>query len=306
MELCSYYRRFVASFADIVKPLYKLLEAGQTFKWTPELESVFMELKAKLLGAPILSYPLPETPFILDTDASNHAIGAVLSQRQGGEECAITYFSQTLNHTQRQYCVTKRELLAIIKAVQHFHPYLYGRHFTVRSDHAALRWLLNFKNPEGQLARWIQRLQEYDFEIEHRSGLKHNNADSLSRRPCLAHHCKHCDKMESRDRVVTLECACAHTSLQENIGPSVFAVDIIPSTDTATTDLNEHLDIREAQLQDPDMQPITEWKEKSEERPSWHTVSSSSPTTKHYWSQWKSLQITDGVLYRMWKTPVGD
>jgi hypothetical protein len=99
---------------------------------------------------------------------------------------------------------TRRELLAVIKAIQHFHHYLYGRHFTVRSDHAALKWLLSFRNPEGQIARWIQRLQEYYFEIQHRPGLKHNNADALSRRPCLVHHCKHCDRQETKERLAAL------------------------------------------------------------------------------------------------------
>ena len=80
LGLCSYYKRFIASFAEIAKPLYKLLEVGQTFQWTPETQQVFQELKEQLVRAPILGYPLPDSPFILDTDASNHAVGAVLSQ----------------------------------------------------------------------------------------------------------------------------------------------------------------------------------------------------------------------------------
>jgi hypothetical protein len=113
----------------------------------------------------VLGYPLPDAPFILDTDASNQAVGAVLSQLQDGQEQDIAYYSQTLSHPQRQYCTTRRELLAVIEAIQHFHHYLYGCHFTVRSYHAALKWLLSFRNPEGKIAHWIQRLQEYDFEI---------------------------------------------------------------------------------------------------------------------------------------------
>ena len=108
------------------------------------------------MRAPILGYPLPDAPLILDTDASNQAVGAVLSQLQDGQEQVIAYYSQTLSCPQKQYCVTRWELLAVIKAVQHFHHYLHGRHFTVRTDHAALKWLLSFRNPEGQTARWIQ------------------------------------------------------------------------------------------------------------------------------------------------------
>ena len=79
------------------------------------------------------------------------------------------YFSKTLSKPERNYCVTRRELLALIKGVEHFYKYLYGRKFLLRTDHAALKWLLQFKNPEGQVARWIERLQEFDSDIEHRA-----------------------------------------------------------------------------------------------------------------------------------------
>ena len=255
----------------------------------PETQQAFQELKKRLVSAPILGYPLPDAPFILDTDASNHAIGAVLSQIQDGQERVIAYYSQTLSRSQKQYCVTRRELLAVVKAVQHFHHYLYGRHFTVRSDHAALKWLLSFRNPEGQIARWIQRLQEYDFEIQHRPGLKHNNADALSRRPCLAQHCKHCDRQESKARTLTAE---------EKIEPKVCAVVTIPA-DSTLVDITHYSDIRQKQMQDPDLRPVLEWQEKSKERPDWSAVSSCSPTTKHYWSQWKSMEMKNGVLHRL-------
>ena len=100
-----------------------------------------------------------------------------------------------------------------MEAVKHFHPHLYGHHFIIRSDHAALQWLLKFRNPEGQIACWIQRLQEYDFEVKHRSGHLHTNADVLSRRPCQAALCKHCERLEAKDATVhestvnTVQCA---------------------------------------------------------------------------------------------------
>ncbi|GBN05090.1 Retrovirus-related Pol polyprotein from transposon 297 [Araneus ventricosus] len=137
-----------------------------------------------LKQALILTYHRTDKEFILDTDASNEGIGAVLSQKIGNEECVIAYFSKSLGKPERNYCVTRKELLAIVKSIEHFHHYLYGRKFLLRTDHASLRWLLNFREPEGQIARWIQRLQEYDFEIQHRKGTSHGNADALSRRPC--------------------------------------------------------------------------------------------------------------------------
>jgi hypothetical protein len=98
-----------------------------------------------------------------------------------------------LSKPEQNYCVTRRELLAIVKAVDYFHQYLYGRKFLIRTDHAALKWLLEMRNPEGQLARWLEKLQQYDFEIKHRPGKLHSNFDALSRRPCQE-ECKHCQK----------------------------------------------------------------------------------------------------------------
>ncbi|GBN29399.1 Retrovirus-related Pol polyprotein from transposon 297 [Araneus ventricosus] len=128
--------------------------------------------------------------FILDTDASTEEIGVVLSQKIGNEECVIAYFNKSLGKPERNYCVTRKELLGIVTSIEQFHHYLYGQKFLLRTDHASLRWLLNFREPEGQIARWIQRLQEYDFEIQHCKGTSHGNTDALSRRPCKQ-SCKH-------------------------------------------------------------------------------------------------------------------
>src|SRR5436190_24179524 len=109
--------------------------------------------------------------------------------------------SDILAKPERNYCVTRRELLAVVKSVEHFHKYLYGRRFLLRTDHAALKWLLQFKNAESQVARWTERLQEYDFETEHRAGKSHSNADALSRRPCPT-DCKHCCRTEEKQAAV--------------------------------------------------------------------------------------------------------
>ncbi len=120
--------------------------------------------------APVLGFLIPGERYLLDTDASEQGIGAVLSQMQGGVEHPVAYFSRVLSRLEKQYCTTRKELLAVIRAIQNFRPYLYGVPFTLHTDHAALKWLLNFREPEGQIARWIQQLQEFDCDIQHRPG----------------------------------------------------------------------------------------------------------------------------------------
>ena len=202
---CSYYRRYVKGFSTVARPLHKLTEAGQKFDFNEECLTAFETLKEALTSAPILGYPNSEDPFILDTDASNDGLGSVLSQIQNGVERVIAYFSKTFSKQERRYCVTRRELLAVVASIKHFHHYLYGQKFVVRSDHGALRWIYNFKNPEGQLARWLETLATYDFKIEHRAGRVHSNADGLSRRPCCESGCNYCTRAEMRYENTGLE-----------------------------------------------------------------------------------------------------
>ena len=105
----------------------------------------------------------------------------------------MVYYSKTFTPEQSNYCVTRKKLLAIVKALKHFRPHLYGRKFKVRTDHASLTWLLKTSTPSGQLGRWMETLAEFDFELEFRRGLKHNNADGLSRPVCQ--DCKQCARI---------------------------------------------------------------------------------------------------------------
>jgi hypothetical protein len=112
LGLCTYYRRFISGFADIAKPLTRLTEEKRAYQWTPEVEA--------LCTAPILAYLQPGGKFIVDMDASNVGLGGVLSQLQDGQERVISYYSETLNKAERNYCVTRWELLAIVKSLKHF------------------------------------------------------------------------------------------------------------------------------------------------------------------------------------------
>ncbi len=277
LGLSTYYRRFVPGFADIAKPLTRLTEENSEFIWDLKCQHAFEELKKVLIDSPILSYPRTEGKFILDTDASNIGIGSVLSQMQDGQERVIAYFSKVLSKPERNYCVTRRELLAVIKSVEHFRKYLYGRKFLLRTDHSALVWLLRFKNPEGQVARWIERLQEYDYDSEHRAGLRHRNADALSRRPC-PENCQHCNKAE--ERFVTV----CRTTVIDNFW--------------------QDDEIRADQLEDPDLGLLMQWKEK-DRRPSWGEIASLPPSVKLYWAQWQSIVVENGLLKRILESEDG-
>ena len=195
LGLCSYYRRFIRGFAHIAAPLNRLLEAGKVFDWNDDCQEAFETLKSKLTGDELMSYPDNEGLYILDTDASNTGIGATLSQLKWCEEAQqhvekpIAYASLSMTKTQRRYCTTRRELLAIVTFTHKFRYYLLGRRFLIRTDHSALRWLISFKEPTDQMARWLELLTQYNFHMEHRAGKKHGNADALSRRDCDPEEC---------------------------------------------------------------------------------------------------------------------
>ena len=185
--LCQYYRRFVPNFSAIAAPLHALTKKGAPFIWTAECQNAFEQLKEALTSADVLALPDDEGHYILDCDASDKAIGAVLSQIQNGEERPICYASQLYDKHQQNYNVTRKELLALVTFVRKFRQYLLGRPFTIRSDHAALQWLRKTPEPIGQQARWLEILEEFDFQVQHRPGTQHSNADSLSRRIAATH-----------------------------------------------------------------------------------------------------------------------
>ena len=182
LGLTGYYRRFVPGYAKIAGPMIDLLSKDVSFRWGLEQEYSFTELKSALSRVPIVAYLNAANTFILDTAASFHAVGTMLSQRQDGVEQVIAYASKRLDLAQQRYCVTRRELLAVVRFTRHCRHYLLGCHFVLRSDHGSLAWLFRFKAPKGEPARWLEELSQYDFAIEHRAGRKHCNADGMSRK----------------------------------------------------------------------------------------------------------------------------
>ena len=164
----------------MARPLYLLTSKELKFTWTEEHEKAFLTLEKRLLEAPILAFPNFELPFIIDTDASDTALGAVLSQVIDGIEYPIAFEVKT--KTEVNYATTKREALGVVQAVQWFRPYIYGSKCIIRTGHASLQWLFR-QIADGMNFRMVQKHQEYDYQIVHRPGDKHCNADGLSRIP---------------------------------------------------------------------------------------------------------------------------
>ncbi|KAF8795542.1 Transposon Ty3-I Gag-Pol polyprotein like [Argiope bruennichi] len=198
-------------------------------------------------------------------------IGAVLSQKIDGEKRVITYFSKNLSKAERNYCVTLKELLAIIKAVEHFHHYLYGRKFLLE---LITRHWSGFQE-SGRTARWVQRLQKYDKDIQHRKGTSHGNANALSRGPC-PENCKHGTKVE------------------EKFGVTAPAIRRATSDDDPWSDAN----VCKSHIGDKVLKPIIDLMEASNGKPMWQDVAHYGPELKKHWAMWDSLYLRNGVLFR--------
>ena len=183
MGLVGFYRKFILGFGQIASPLYQLMNKDSKFRWDEQCQRAFDALKEALVSSPILGFPNETDQFVLVTDASLTGIGAVLSQKQKSGQKVIAYASKSLQKGQRNYSATKRELYAVIFFTTYFREFLLGRKFEIITDHRALVWLYSFKDPDAIIARWLEKLSVFDFDIVHRPGKSITNADSLSRIP---------------------------------------------------------------------------------------------------------------------------
>ena len=275
-------------FAKIAKPLHRLTEKTNKFEWTSDCQEAFDDLRLKLVSAPILAFPDYTKPFTLDTDASDTGVGAVLSQLDdNGAERVVAYASRTLSRAERRYCVTRKELLEVVTFLKHFRPYLLGRHFTLRTDHGSLTWLARFKEPEGQLARWLEKLQEYDFNILHRPGKRHQNADALSRIPCTQ---------------------CGRESHSSDDPPDTPLSDKVTGaiSQPQPTNLQERstAELRELQLQDSSIGFVLKARE-NDDKPTSQQVKGMSLTVRRLCQLWDRLKCQDGQLWRIYDDGAG-
>lgn len=184
LQTCSWFRKFIPNFSKVAEPLTRLTRKSQVWSWGSEQTQAFIELKNLLTTAPILVQADFTRPFILRTDASNYALGAVLLQGDGNQERPIEYASRLLSAAERNYSTTEREALAVVWAVERFRPYLDGQPVIIGSDHQPLRWLLSLKSPTGRLVRWALKLQSFDIQFEYTPGKANVVADTLSRPIC--------------------------------------------------------------------------------------------------------------------------
>ena len=181
LGLANYYRRFIRHFARIADPLQELTSNATKFEWKSHHKDAFEELKAHLTAIPVLMLPNFDRKFKLMTDASNDAVGAVLSQK----DHPVAYASKRLNPREQRLATRDKELWALVFALRHWRPYLYQRPFLAETDHQSLIYLRTSKELTPKLARWNDTIAEYDFEITYRPGVNNGAADAISRPPTV-------------------------------------------------------------------------------------------------------------------------
>ncbi len=167
LGLAGYYRRFIPDYSELTSPLTDLTkkEVPDTVPWTERCQQVFTQVKAALCDGPLLHSPDFSLPFLLQTDASDRGLGAVLTQEIGGEERPVLYISRKLSKRETMYSTIEKECLAIRWAVLTLRYYLLGREFTLCSDHAPLQWLHRMKDTNARITRWYLALQPFKFKV---------------------------------------------------------------------------------------------------------------------------------------------
>ena len=185
LGFAAFYRRFIKGYSDICSPLTALLGKDQPYEWTAAQNAAFNALKTAVTSGPTLQIPSHKHDFVLATDASSFAIGAVLSQDQGSGLRPVAFHSRKLNPAERNYPTHEKEMLAIIDALEYYRYYTEGRHITIYTDHASLRFFEDQPKLAQRQIRWADKLRNFDYTIKYRPGKDNVAADALSRRSDL-------------------------------------------------------------------------------------------------------------------------
>lgn len=183
LGLAGFYRRFVEHYSNLALPLTELTRKDAPFVWGTRQQAAFDSLKAALCSAPVLLIPDPAKPFTLNCDACNYAVGATLQQDHGRGLQPVAYRSRKLTPAEINYDTREKEFLALVDACSHWRHYLHSElPFTLLSDHDSLKYHKKMPHLSGRLARWLEKMAEFDYMIAHIPGVKNVVADALSRR----------------------------------------------------------------------------------------------------------------------------
>lgn len=189
LSLLSYYGKFISNLSTLIAPMTSLLQKDAKWEWSDACQKAFEEAKRSLLSNRVLVHYDPDLPLILACDASPVGVGAVIShQMPHGTEKPIAFASRMLTKTERNYSQIEKEALGLVFGVVKFHEYLFGRKFTLITDHKPLLKILGLKTGVPTLAaarmqRWSLILAAYTYEIQYKPSKQHGNADALSRLP---------------------------------------------------------------------------------------------------------------------------
>ena len=315
---CSYYRQFVKDFAGIAKPLLELTKKHQQVYWNENFQRSFEDLKNRLIGAPILSHPNYDRLFVLDTDASNNSIAAVLSNLNSNTENPLVFASRVLIRTGVNYSTTKREALAVVQAVKSFRSHLLGIPSILRRNHASLHWLFR-QNADGMTYRMIEVLQKFDFQVFHRPGEKHGNADALSRQTT-----REPEWQEGEEEATTGSCP-EPTNLETAVAklrePEVFLLSITQHSEENVTSVELKASSHEVRAKQREDLAIATIMQKAtvplKDRQYNFSTFAVKPMTREQaqklgpevlglWNNWEQFMMKDGILIGKWYTPGKD
>ena len=182
LRLSGYFSRFIRDYVEVAKPLSNLLKKDTKWEWGRSERKSYRKIRRYLCNEPVLQYPDFNKPFKLTTDASEHAVGAMLTQEKDGVDMPIAYFSKVMNSCEQNYSKAEKECVAVY-AVTKFRPYLYGREFVLACDYEPVHWMTYINNQGASLLRWWLRLQDYQYKFEYKQGKLNKGGEALSRNP---------------------------------------------------------------------------------------------------------------------------
>ena len=189
LGLASYFSKYIPNMTNVLEPMRRILRSSDKFRWTDEAQRSFVELKGLLTQKQVLASFNANLDIIVTTDASGYGLGAVMTQIKDGVERTIECISRTLSINEQKYSTSEKEALACVWACERWNTYLWGRKFTLRTDHQALVTLLSAKGSDRQslrISRWACRLLKYNYTMQFKKGSENTVADALSRIPMCA------------------------------------------------------------------------------------------------------------------------